>query len=405
MPATVPDSEHVRGEPARLRQLVWFDLATVCTAVAVMSATFALVERSGWLIVLCVLVSCSGVVMAGGLVPLGRGDLAGAVAWVAVANGVVAPAATLIATFAWPLMMLAALLPAVLAAPYVSGPRLARYVVLSLVVSIAVVVLGLYQDVSGFEAELPSWLPPVILLVFTPFLAGMVVVTALQHSTRLRSALAETLDANRAIRDSRARVVAATDHERRRVERDLHDGAQQRLVAMGLRARAAEQLCRTEPARAVDAIAALRDDIHAAHRELRDLAHGIYPPVLTQHGLSDALSAAADRCPLPVELELEDVGRFDADREAAVYFCCVEALQNAGKHAGAGARVRLTLRATDDSLEFRVADDGRGFDTERAPRGVGLDNLRDRLGAAGGALAVRSAVGAGTTVTGRLPAR
>jgi len=300
--------------------------------------------------------------------------------------------------------MLAALLPAVLAAPYVSGARLRVYVVASLAVALGVVVLGLYQDVSEFEADLPDWLPPAILVVFTPFLAGMVVVTALQHSSRLQGALAETLAANEALQASRARVVAATDQERRRVERDLHDGAQQRLVAMGLRARVAEEACRRDPATAAEALAALRVDIHATHEELRDLAHGIYPPVLTQHGLGDALASAADRCPLAVEVDLADLGRCPPEIEAAVYFCCVEALQNAAKHAGEGATVRLSLRAGDGHIEFTVVDDGRGFDPAEAPPGVGLDNLRDRLGAAGGALDVRSGVGAGTTVVGRLPA-
>src|SRR5690606_16179058 len=130
-----------------------------------------------------VLVAASGVLMAVALVPVRSGNLTAAVAWLAAANWFIAPAATVIAVFVWPLMMLAALLPAVMAAPYVSGARLRRYVVASFAVAIVVVVVGLFQDVTEFGDELPGWLPPATLVVFTPFLAGMVVVTALQHSS------------------------------------------------------------------------------------------------------------------------------------------------------------------------------------------------------------------------------
>ncbi|MGE0141460.1 MAG: sensor histidine kinase [Ilumatobacteraceae bacterium] len=391
-------------EAARLRQLVWFDVATACTAVVVMGATYAAVLRSTWLVVLCVLVAASGLVMATALVPLRSGDLRGAVACLAAANWAIAPASTLVATFAWPLMLLAALLPAVLAAPYVSGRRLRGYVVSSFGVAIGVVALGVYQDVTGFTDDLPSWVPPLVLIVFAPFLAGMVVVTALQHSTRLQTALAETVAANAALRASRARLVAATDRERRRVERDLHDGAQQRLVALGLRIRTAENLVQSDPAAAAALLADVRSDLHTAHQELRDLAHGVYPPVLTQHGLRHALAAAADRCPLPVVVAADGLGRYSAEVEAAVYFGCVEALQNAAKHAGPSATVSLAVRDMDGEVEFAVADDGVGFDITAAVDGFGLVSMRDRIGAAGGDLAVESATGSGTTIIGRVPA-
>ncbi len=264
--------------------------------------------------------------------------------------------------------------------------------------------LGLYQDVSGFEDEVPTWAPPLILVIFTPFLAGMIVVTALQHSSRLQTSLAETIEANRALRISRARLVAATDRERRRVERDLHDGVQARLIAMGLRVRLAEDLVSRDPEEAAAVLGALRQDVHAAHEELRDIGHGVYPPVLTQHGLGAALAAAADRCPLPVSLEVAGLGRFAPDAEAAIYFCCVEALQNAAKHAGATATVKVVVQPDNAHLDFLVSDDGQGFDLDGVVGGVGLDNMRDRVGAAGGVVEVRSAVGSGTSIIGRLPA-
>jgi signal transduction histidine kinase len=389
-------------EQARLGRLVWTDIATACTAVAVMLATYAFVAPEGWLLVLSALVAASGAVMAGSLRPLGRGDLAGTVTWLAVANWTVAPAAAAIATFAWPLMMLAALLPAVIAAPYLPARRLGMFVGISLAVAVLVIAAGTLQDVTGFTDRLPDWVPPAIVLAFVPFLAAMLLTTAVQNSRRLQGALAETRDANRALQASRARLVSATDRERRRVERDLHDGAQQRLVALGLRLTSAQELARSRPGEVVGELAALRVDVREAHRELRELAQGLYPPVLTQHGLGAALRAVADRCAVPVHVRADPRVRHGADVEATVYFCCVEALQNVEKHAGA-SRAEVDVDVDGAGVRFTVSDDGAGFDPAVAS-GTGLDNLRDRLGAVGGHLEVRSAPGRGTTVAGWVPA-
>jgi signal transduction histidine kinase len=392
-----------RSEHARLRQLVWFDVAIACAAVALISATFVVVERSGWLLVLATAVAISGLAMAAGLLPLDRGDLGGAVLCLALANWFVAVVASSIATFAWPLMVLAALLPTALAAPYVSGRLIRWYVVASLLVAMSVAALGLLQDFSGFENQLPEWTPVAIVLLFTPFLAAMLLITALQHSSRLQSALSETLAANAALASSRSRVVVAADRERRRVERDLHDGAQQRLIALRLRLRRAEQECRSDPETVPEVFAELRDQVRAVHEELRDLAHGVYPPVLTQHGLAEALAAAAHRCPLPVVVDAARTARLDPEIEAAIYFCCAEALQNAAKHAGPDAHIRLALTADADEIRFVVADDGAGFDTATLTAVGGIESLRDRLSTAGGTLDVIAAPGKGTIVTGRVP--
>jgi signal transduction histidine kinase len=306
----------------------------------------------------------------------------------------------------------------VLAVPYVPGRRLRWYLGISLAVTVSVAAAGLLQDVTGFEDQLPDWVPPAVVVAFTPFMAWLVVQIALQNSARLQAALDQTLAVNeelrlseqvlaeqaRSLQASRVRLVAAADRERRRVERDLHDGAQQRLVALGVALRVAQDLCRADPDRAADAIAALRDEIHTAQRELRDLAHGVYPPVLTQHGLAEALRGAADRCPIPVDVRADGRGRFEPEVEAAVYFCCAEALQNAAKHAGGDVRATVTIAHEGDRLHFAVDDDGVGFDAGAEAAGTGFDNLRERLGAAGGTLAVESAPGRGTKVRGTLPA-
>jgi signal transduction histidine kinase len=145
-------------------------------------------------------------------------------------------------------------------------------------------------------------------------------------------------------------------------------------------------------------------DLQDAVQELRRLAHGIYPPLLAERGLPDALSAAATRAALPTTVQAEGVGRYDQALEAAVYFCVLEALQNAGKHAGEGSEATITLRDHEGALVFEVADDGAGFDMGTgAHRGHGFVNMADRVGAIGGTLAVDSAPGKGTRISGRIP--
>jgi signal transduction histidine kinase len=221
---------------------------------------------------------------------------------------------------------------------------------------------------------------------------------ALQESLRELQRRAEEL------RLSRARVVAAADAERRKIERNLHDGAQQHLVALAVTVRLAREVAVSDPDAARELLEQLGHDLQAAVQELRDLAHGIYPPVLMDRGLVAALESAAGRSALPVDVIGDDPGRFPQDVEAAVYFCCLEAMQNAAKHAGDGARVTVTLGRSDGNLVFTVADDGAGFDPEGpAGRGHGFVNMSDRVGAIGGSLTVDSTPGEGTRIKGSIP--
>jgi signal transduction histidine kinase len=227
------------------------------------------------------------------------------------------------------------------------------------------------------------------------------------HNTALDTALQASLDelhvANEELRASRARIVAAADQSRRRIERNLHDGAQQHLVALAVKLALARQLLDTDADGLGPLLDELRSDAQQTLTELRELAHGIYPPLLMDRGLAEALRAAAVRSVLPAEV-VADVGRFPAEVEAAVYFCCLEAIQNAGKHAGEGARVMITIEASDRELEFEVADTGDGFDVESsALKGHGFVNMIDRVGAIGGSLVVESTPGEGTRVRGRIP--
>jgi signal transduction histidine kinase len=203
---------------------------------------------------------------------------------------------------------------------------------------------------------------------------------------------------------SRARVVAAADEERRRAERDLHDGAQQQLVLLGLKLAAAERLVARDPHAAAAAIAELRGDLQEAIAQLREFARGIYPAVLESEGLTAALGQAVERAAIAATITSDGARRYPAELESAVYFCCLEALQNAAKHAGERARAEVRLAERDGELVFEVADDGRGFDaTGHAAESSGLQNMMDRVGALGGRLTIASAPGEGTTVTGTIP--
>jgi len=201
---------------------------------------------------------------------------------------------------------------------------------------------------------------------------------------------------------SRVRIVAAQDQERRRLERNLHDGAQQQLVALAVKQRLAEGMVRRDPEKAASMLAELQQDTTEALENLRDLARGIYPPLLADKGLAAALESQARKAPVQTGVEADGVARYPQEAEAAVYFCCLEALQNVAKYADA-SRVTVSLSGRNGELTFSVADDGRGFDAETTPLGSGMQNMADRLAALGGSIEVRSRPGEGTTVAGRLP--
>jgi signal transduction histidine kinase len=173
-------------------------------------------------------------------------------------------------------------------------------------------------------------------------------------------------------------------------------------VALAVNLRLTEGLMDADPGKAREMVVRLQSDAAGALETLRDLARGIYPPVLADAGLGAALDAQARRSPVQVTLDVDGVGRHPPEVEAAVYFCVLKALQNAAKYAG-GADVAVRLREVNGELAFTVADRGQGFDPSTRPPGSGLQNMADRLAALGGTLEVRSAVHSGTTVEGRIP--
>ncbi len=217
-------------------------------------------------------------------------------------------------------------------------------------------------------------------------------------NTRLRSEIERTLEH---VRQSRQRIVEAGDEARRRIERDLHDGAQQHLVSLGMRLRLAANAASDadEPALADE----LEDTItmlNLSLRELRELAHGIHPSLLSSGGLALAVPELAGRCPVPVEVDVQAEGRLPELLESTAYFVLAEALANVAKHSGA-SRAWVRAHVMDDELVLEVRDNGVGG--AALDRGTGMLGIADRVDAVGGTLELESAPGAGTTLRARMP--
>jgi signal transduction histidine kinase len=204
------------------------------------------------------------------------------------------------------------------------------------------------------------------------------------------------------LRLSRARIMAASDEARRQLERDLHDGAQQGLVGFRLKLAQAAEVVHQDPDEGARLLDVLGHQVDQVLGSVRTLAHGIYPPVLQEYGLAEALRSMARASALPVSVRATDLGRYPHAVEVAVYFCCLEAIQNVVKHAGPDVEAMVRLWGTEEGLSFEVSDHGRGFDVGPAGPGMGLSGMKDRIEAVGGHLKVVSAHGQGTTVRGRI---
>ena len=204
------------------------------------------------------------------------------------------------------------------------------------------------------------------------------------------------------LRSSRRRIVSAQDERARVLERNIHDGAQQQLVALSVKLRLASGLVESDPAKARTMLTDLQEQATETLEDLRDLARGIYPPLLADKGLPAALESQVRRAPVPVSIEPDGVGRYPADIESAVYFSCLEALNNVAKYADAST-VSIRLAYEDGVLRFAIADDGRGFDPSTTSHGTGLQGIADRLDALGGDFEITSTLGEGTVLKGSVP--
>jgi signal transduction histidine kinase len=300
---------------------------------------------------------------------------------------------TLVAPNLLPVMVLAALVPVVFAQPYIRWQRGLAFAVITAGCVLALVVLARFQHFAHLAVEPPRWIETAFILVALPVHAFHLLVIAFNNAGAL--AVSEQMLAERAaeVEASRRRLVTAADEERRRLERDLHDGAQQHLVALAVLIQLARNAEQTKSEPLLTEASGL---LESAIAEIRRLAHGIYPPSLVSGGLPHALSSVAAHSPVAVHLDLQDLGRYPASTEAALYFCCSEALQNAAKHGGPGTTVTITARADAQTLTLTISDTGCGF--EPSTGGTGLANMTDRLSAIGGRLMIDTAPGRGTRI-------
>jgi signal transduction histidine kinase len=256
-----------------------------------------------------------------------------------------------------------------------------------------------YTVISDGDAEVAAILHDEALRDQKPFVLAvgdlaLVVLTNQRLTAEVDASLQE-------VHRSRARILAVADEERRRIERDLHDGAQQRLVALRIKLELASELSAEQQLPNADQLHRFGEEVGEALEDVRSLAAGVYPSLLGDCGLDEALRSIARQAPMPVHVAAQGVGRYPQGVEAAVYFCCLEALQNAAKHAAAGS-VSIIV-SNDDDLCFEVRDDGCGFDVQHEDLGRGLTNIHDRLIAVGGSLVVESRPGQGTRIAGTIP--
>jgi signal transduction histidine kinase len=355
------------------------------------------VLRSPWLLVIVAICTAQCVVLGAALRLARRTRYQQSIMLVCIGNWTSVLLITFVVPTLLPVLVLLALIPVVFAQAYVGWRRGLVFAVITAACALALGALARFQNVSHLAGQ-AHWIETALINFALPVLALHILVIAWNNAAALR--VSENMLAERAaqLEASRARLITAADEERRRLERDLHDGAQQHLVALAVLI----QLARTaEHDQHQPLLSEASGLVETAIAEIRRLAHGIYPPLLISGGLAQALPAVAAHAPVPVQLHLHGLTRYPAPIEAALYFCCSEALQNAAKHGGPDTTVTITTHTNDRTLTLTISDTGRGFDPTTI--GTGLTNMTDRLSAIGGNLAFDTAPGHGTRVTLKTP--
>jgi len=367
---------------------IWFSVLALAILRLVVGPSSTIVGN------LVALVGCGILLLAAELLAArNRSALAAAVT--IVATWLVALAITWVGPFLAPVGLLALLLPLVIVADHLAAGWRTPAIVMTVVLSGVVAGIGIVKW-PAYESTHPVTLRTVLVVaLFVPVLVSVLVAGLRDYVIRLR-------DRTHELEESRARLAVAAIEARRSIERDLHDGAQQRLATIAVNLGRATRLWDQDPTQARTIVHGLQDQLEAAIRDLRDLAHGIYPPILGERGLVGALPAAARRTVLPCTVDVHGLGRHSPSVEAAVYFCCTEAIHNADRHSGGSI---ISVQASDEEgpgrgLRFSISDDGHGFDPASVRSAHGLTGMRDRIRAAGGELRIISAPGRGTTVEG-----
>lgn len=312
---------------------------------------------------------------------------------------------------ALPITMVSIIGPMMLTTLYFGPAAVRRFIVAGTGVALVDAVIAFTQDGAEWRDEVPEWMFATTIIIYLAAHVLLWTVDA-RESNRIRQAAIRRLtDANEelqaadlALRESRRRLVAAGDAERVRIERNIHDGAQQRLVALAVQLNLARQLAEKGQETTAESLGVFHAATLEAVEELRELAQGVYPAVLAERGLVDALRSVARRSPQVVSIDGPERVDLAPSDEAAVYFVCLEALQNAAKHASAAA-VTVSIVEDDASVSIEVADDGPGFDVGSAARSRGMANMTDRIAALGATIEVDSAPGRGATVRIVVPTR
>lgn len=337
-----------------------------------------------------------------------EGRVLRALALCAGGNWAVALAVPVVLPMLWPVMVVTVLVQVVLAAPHVPPGRLVPGLVAAAATAALVALIGLFNDDGGALPDMDDALEVLVVVGSLITQTIPVAVLAWQNNRFTRDQLAAQRRLNDMLVESqddlarsRRRVVEAGDEERRRIERDLHDGAQQRLVALGVQLGLAADRAADDDAELAADLVDLRRSVTTAVEEIRQLAQGIFPTLLRNQGLGPAVRAAARRSPQVEHVDVDDIDRLDETTESAMYFAAIEALTNAAKHAP-DAAVTVTLHGRGNRLTVEVGDDGPGFDAVVATA-RGFTNIRDRLDVVGGHLEVETSIGGGTTVRATAP--
>lgn len=339
-----------------------------------------------------------------------RGDLRRGILWANLGSWYLLFPLVIIVPETLPIAMQNVIGPVILAATYLERRLVRRLIPGTVAIAVTISLISFTTDGVGLDEVAPRWLFLAVILVYVGanllLVMGDIQELNLIHLRSLQRAVRQNRElraAEQALRDSRRRLVAAADAERVRLERDLHDGAQQRVVALSMQLRLAAELAEEGRVPTSEVLMAMHRAANEAVDELRDLAQGVYPARLDELGLARALQAVARQTPVPIDIHDDASPELDGASQVALYFVCVEAIQNATKHAGADTNVRVTLGTDDEDLVVTIADDGHGFVADDHAGSRGLLNMADRVGALGGELSIDTAPGAGTSIIVRVP--
>lgn len=403
----IPEIQHeatswlIANNSSDQRAIVVFALVLVVLAAAL---------PNWWALVLamCVLLVLPFRWMAG---PRFRsGDIRGGIMWANLGSWYLLFPLVIIIPDTLPIAIQNVIGPMILAAAYLDRRTVRRMVPATIGIAVAISVIALTTDGVGLDEVVPR-------AVYVPVLVGYIaanlflVVGDLRESNVVRLRIMQrAIRSNRelqaadlALRESRRRLLVAADEERIRLERDLHDGAQQRLVSLSMQLRLAADLADDGTPPTSESLLAMHQAAQAAIEEMRDLAQGVYPARLHELGLARALRSLARRSPIRIDIADTTSRPLEPAAEVALYFVCVEAIQNASKHGGPETVVTVTVAQDGDDLVVGIADDGPGFDVSEHIGSRGLLNMADRVGALGGELSIVARPGSGTAVTARLP--